>query len=140
VSGVAIVALVRRSCRGVAAAFLLVACSKGPDPESTNPAPTAASIDDACGATGEADCPLQGWMKATMTPAVTAADFARLERGFRRVADLAPPGYATWNTAALAGADAAARGDLEGARRACKACHDDSRPRYRRELRSRPLP
>jgi hypothetical protein len=79
-------------------------------------------------------------MKATMTPAITSGDLPRLERGFRRLPDFAPPDDTSWTPVALAGADAASRGDVEAARLACKTCHDASRARYRRELRARALP
>jgi hypothetical protein len=130
-------AVLRPAAHALLAALALFACSKGPDAATGEPVVAAAS---ACGAVGQSDCPLQGWMKANMTPAVTTGDFVRLERGFRRIAELAPEGYPSWRTAALAGADAASHGDAEGARRACKTCHDDSRARYRRELRTRALP
>ncbi len=122
----------------------LASCSHSADEGSDSPVverPVAGeAAGGVCGDSGQPPCPLQGWMKANMTPAMNAADVDRLKRAFLRTVDLGPPQYATWRTIALAGADAASRSDLEGARRACKQCHDEHRAHYRAELRARRLP
>lgn len=117
----------------------LEACSHRAD-DRVEPAQEIGTRSGACGQFGLPDCPLQGWMKANMTPAMSANDAPRLQRAFARVADLGPAGYATWRPIALQGEDAASRGDVEAARRACKECHDEHRPRYRSGLRARSLP
>jgi len=130
----------------IAIVVAVAACSHGAADgrditESSQRAAPTTGTDD-CGRPGQADCPLQGWMKANMTPALTVGDAPRLQRAFTRLADLAPTGYDGWRPAASRGADAASRGDFEAARRACKQCHEDSRTRYRASVnvRSRPLP
>jgi hypothetical protein len=123
---------------GITLAFS--ACARDPDPKESDSLVAAASVAGPCGVAGQPDCPLQGWMKATMTPAISAGDLVRLERDFKRIADFAPPDYGRWKAISGAGADAAAHGDIEGARQACKSCHDEFRARYRRELRARALP
>ena len=49
-------------------------------------------------------------------------------------------GWATWVSAATSGAEAAKKGDIAGARAACKSCHDTWRTTYRQQFRLRPIP
>ena len=92
-----------------------------------------------CGIKGAPDCPLQGWMKGNATMAVTQRSFPGLTRVFRRIGELAPPGYEGWDRFAAEGLDAAQRRDVDGCKAACKGCHDEHRKRYVQELRTRPL-
>ena len=92
-----------------------------------------------CGAPGLPECPLQAWMKASAGTAMAARDATRLERVFVRIAAIAPPSYAKWDEIARDGAAAAKKSDIEGCRRACKACHDEHRARYRAERRDAPV-
>jgi hypothetical protein len=78
-------------------------------------------------------------MKANATSAVSSRDFTAIGKAFTRIAELRPPGFASWGAHAKAGLDAAQRSDLEGCRAACKACHEEHRARYRAEVRGRPL-
>ena len=103
--------------------------------------PSASEVVDAeCGGSGHSDCPLQSWMKANMSPAMSAGDLNRLKQAFRRLGDLGPPGYASWASLSTAGADAASRGNIEAVRGVCKQCHEEHRARYRREARATKLP
>ena len=113
---------------------LALGCS---DPES-QPAHHKAPAGP-CGARGQADCPTQAWMKANLRGNLLSGDLARVSENLKLLANVAPPGYDQWKPRALAGADAAARGDVEGTRRACAACHDGDRERFRRERRREPL-
>jgi hypothetical protein len=81
-------------------------------------------------------------MKANASPALSAADFERLDRAFDRMTALEPKAaaYAHWADIARAGGRAARSQDLDGARLACKRCHDEYRDRYRTDRRSAPLP
>ncbi|MGD0678424.1 MAG: hypothetical protein ABSC94_23705 [Polyangiaceae bacterium] len=101
------------------------------DPSDERRAAAFAAPGAACGQSGLADCPLQAWMKANMTPSILAEDAPRLVRAFARLAELSPPAYTSWRAIALRGAESASLGDMEGARRACKTCHDEHRARYR---------
>jgi hypothetical protein len=84
--------------------------------------------------------PLRAWMRDNMAPSMVERDVAGLVRAFARAAELAPEGYRSWAAIARGGAESAARGEFEGARQACKQCHDEFRERYRAERRSAPLP
>lgn len=92
-----------------------------------------------CGTKGLPDCPTQAWMKANLRSHLLAGDLAKVGENLKLLANASPPGYGEWKAHALAGADAAAKGDVEGTRRACAACHDGDRERFRRERRREPL-
>jgi len=78
-------------------------------------------------------------MKGNATMAITQRSFSSLTRVFRRVGELAPPGYAGWERFAAEGLEAAQQRDVDGCKAACKGCHDAHRKRYVQELRARPL-
>jgi hypothetical protein len=92
-----------------------------------------------CGKKPLPDCPLQKWMKENMKPALADEDKERLGKAFETLAAHAPAGFSGWDTIAKKGADAAHQGDIGTAKAQCKACHDDLRPRYKKELRDKPL-
>ena len=95
----------------------------------------------ACGAPGQAPCPLQAWMRRHMGPPLASHDMPQLAGSLDRVARLQPdPGWASWGAIAASGAAAARRGDTAGARGACKACHDTWREPYKQRYRGRPVP
>ena len=107
--------------------------------------PRAQAGDAACGAKGQPSCPLQGWMEKNMDPAVEKADTKALAVAFEKAAKFAPD--AAWNTAepswsklALAGAEAAKKGDLAAAKAQCKSCHKAFGEKYRATFRTKPVP
>jgi hypothetical protein len=132
----------------VALAFVGCSPGGGPDkggaaasqPGSSSPPSSQAGGEGACGAPGRPDCPLQSWMKANASQALGSGDFERMGRALQRIAGLAPPDYDGWRDIALNGASAASARNLEGVRGACKACHEEHRARYRKELRAHALP
>jgi hypothetical protein len=79
-------------------------------------------------------------MKSNPRDALTAGDFARLERAFSRIASFAMPEYPAWAAIAERGSSVAASGDVDAVRKACKDCHEAYRPAYRRDHRTRSLP
>ena len=91
-----------------------------------------------CGGNEQPDCPTQAWMKANLRILVSG-DLGKVSENLKLLADAAPPGYDAWKALSLQGAEAAAAGDVEGTRRACAACHDGDRQRFRRERRREPL-
>ena len=93
----------------------------------------------ACGGTGQSDCPLQHWMKATLQSYQKANNYDRLARSFDDLAQHAPASYARWADLATEGAAAARKQDVAAVRAACKTCHDEHRARYRRERRADPF-
>jgi hypothetical protein len=110
--------------------------------ESPPPIATSATFVDAaatCGPVGLPDCPLQGWMKANALRALSTGDLPRLEKAFDRIATFDASEYPNWGSIAADGKHAAADGDLEAARRACKQCHDEYRSAYRETRRTRPI-
>jgi hypothetical protein len=91
---------------------------------------------ETCGGSGQVDCPLQHWMKATLQPYQRENSYPRLARAFEDLAQHAPAGYTRWTDLASSGAEAARNKDAAGVRATCKACHDEHRSRYRRERRA----
>lgn len=94
-----------------------------------------------CGKPGQPPCPLQDWMRKNVAAALAANDSAALSVALERAAALSPnPAWASWGSAASSGAAAAKKGDIAGARAACKTCHDAWRASYRDQFRMRPIP
>jgi hypothetical protein len=94
-----------------------------------------------CGGPGLPPCPLQAWMRATIAAPLAGNNTGALAVGLERAAALQPdPGWASWRTIALQGAAAAKKGDVAGARAACKGCHDAWREAYKRQYRGRIVP
>lgn len=119
----------------LAVCALAVACS-GPEAE---PEPRPKTNVGPCGAKGLPDCPMQAWMKANLRSPLLVGDLSRVSESLKLLASVAPKGYDAWSERALAGSSAAARGDVDGTRRACAACHDEDRERFRHEHRREPL-
>ena len=105
----------------------------------SSPAAESATI-VACGGSDQPDCPLQSGMKGNSARAMKAGDHAQLEKAFRRIDQMAPPGYTDWSTIARDGLKAAESSDLDGCRRACKSCHDAYKAKYRGERRGAAIP
>ena len=79
-------------------------------------------------------------MKGNPASRLNARDGAGLQAAFRRMIAFAPPGFEGWTATAQAGESAAKKGDIEGARAACKSCHEQHRDAYRTTMRTRPVP
>lgn len=77
-----------------------------------------------CGAKGKKPCPMQGWMKSVMQSASTSGDGAKLASALEQAGAKAPSGMPEWKRIASEGAAAAKKGDIEGAKKSCKGCHD----------------
>ena len=92
-----------------------------------------------CGESGQPDCPLQIWMDSKANALVTMRKAPELSLAMRELASFAPDGYVDWANFAVTAAQAAEANDFDLVKRACQACHDDYRKRYRAELRARPL-
>jgi len=111
----------------------------------TQATPPPGDAGGACGLKPLPDCPLQGWMKQNMTPAMNAHDWQGLSNALEHAATLAPPdyaaaGYVNWVSIARDGANAARAADLEAVKAACRGCHEQYKKKYRTEMRTRPLP
>ena len=89
-----------------------------------------------CGSKGQPDCPLQSWMKATLSAYLNAREGERLAASLEELGRHAPPGYAGWESSTENGARAARAGDFATARAQCKQCHELNRARYRAEMRT----
>ena len=119
----------------LACALLLAAATLTSGCKSEDDTPANAT----CGKKPLPDCPLQKWMKENMKPAFDQHDMARLTQTFETVAAHPPAGFTGWDTIAKKGADAARQNDESTVKAQCKACHDEHRSRFKRELRDKPL-
>ena len=77
-----------------------------------------------CGGKGKKPCPMQGWMKSVMQSASTSGDGAKLASALEQAGAKAPSGMPEWKRISAEGAAAAKKGDIEGAKKSCKSCHD----------------
>jgi hypothetical protein len=80
---------------------------------------------------------MQGWMKRVMAPASAEGNGAELAKALTYVAEHAPPGYDNWASIAKTGAAKAKDGDVDGAKAACKQCHDAYKDQYKSSMRDR---
>lgn len=126
--------LARVTASAALVAVSLVSVATRADDAGAPPAST-------CGGPGQADCPLQGFMKHEVEPALIAGDGPALAAALTRIATLAPPGLERWPSIARDGADAARTGELGASKAACRACHAQYRTLYRASAsaRARPL-
>jgi hypothetical protein len=88
-----------------------------------------------CGAKGQPDCPLQGWMKDSVRAYMNAGDNVRLANALDQLVSHVPAGYVGWEAAAKRAAEAARGGDTAAVKVECKSCHDQFRERFRSEMR-----
>ncbi|WP_437573141.1 hypothetical protein [Sorangium sp. So ce887] len=99
------------------------------------PASVAEGKDFGCGAKGQKACPMQGWMKTVMQSATTSGDGAKIASALDYVASKPPPGMPKWVAISKEGAEKAKKGDIDGAKASCKACHDLYKAEYKAKLR-----
>jgi cytochrome c553 len=78
-------------------------------------------------------------MKANMGPAAASGDGPDLAKGLDYIAAHAPAGMPNWSGIAKGGAAKAKAGDIDGAKAACKSCHDQYKAKYKAEVRDRPF-
>lgn len=103
-------------------------------------APSASgSAAAACGKKPLPDCPLQGWMKANTSGAMSAQNFDALEKAFNQIVAFAPPGYPNWASISKDGAKAAHDQNLDAVKAACRGCHNQYQKKYRDEMRTRKI-
>ncbi len=74
-----------------------------------------------------------------MAPAAASGDADDLAKAFDYVATRGPASMGAWATIAKEGASRAKAGNVDGAKAACKACHDQYKARYKAEVRDRPF-
>lgn len=118
------------------AATTAVAASASAGTKTTASAAASASAAPAaaeCGTKPLPDCPLQGWMKANMNPAVAAQDFPALATALDKAATFAPAGYTNWASIAKDGAKAARAQDLTAAKASCRTCHDQYKDKFKKD-------
>jgi hypothetical protein len=111
---------------------------------TTKPALMASASDaeaaPTCGKKPLPDCPLQGWMKANMSAAMSAKDFAALESALTKTAARSPgSAYPNWVSISKDGAEAARIQNMDAVKASCRGCHDQYKAKYKAEIRTRPV-
>lgn len=85
---------------------------------------------------GAADNTLKDLMKK-MGATATSGDAKALGPIFEKTKGLAKPEFSNWTAIADKGKAAADKGDLDGAKAACKSCHDSYRSAYKTKYGSK---
>jgi hypothetical protein len=82
---------------------------------------------------------LKVWMNANASMALKTSNYDKLKAAFDSVKSFAPtdPQFASWQSIAARGAEAARNHDLDAVREACKSCHDAHRAAYREWVHGR---
>ncbi len=93
-----------------------------------------------CGSPPLPECPLFSWMKTHAKPAMNKEDALLLSEAFEKMATFAPQGFPNWASISKDGERAAKSGSMDGARAACRECHDQYKKKYKTEVRGRALP
>lgn len=105
---------------------------------SVRPAPAASLQADSGTQCSEATCPLHHWMKKNASKAMREELPDPLEEVFAQIANMAPDaGFPHWASISRDGARAARAGQYDAAKAACRACHDQYKDKYKRDLRTR---
>jgi hypothetical protein len=84
-------------------------------------------------------CPLQVWMRKNVATAVTSNDTQALAKAMDKLATFSPDPASPWADIAKKSAEAARRGDMDEARKACRVCHTTLKPEWRQKYRLRPI-
>ena len=123
-----------------ASASATASASASASATASAPLPTGDGGAPTCGKKPLPDCPLQGWMKKNMEPAMNATDFPDIATQLDKIATFAPPGMPNWASISKDGAKAARGADLGGVKASCRSCHDQYKNKYKAEMRLRPVP
>jgi len=89
-----------------------------------------------CGPTSDL-CPLQKLMRGPVSIATSTNNASALATALESTASFSPDPTWSWTAISKAGADAARRGDLVGARKSCAACHSAYKASWRTSHRTR---
>ncbi len=105
--------------------------------------PSASAQDASCGSKTN-PCPLQKWMQDNMGSKMMEGDLAAVATSFDKVATMSPDAsWGDWAKISKDGAAAARKGGDEGtqgAKAACKACHDKYKTDYKQKFRTKAVP
>ena len=77
-------------------------------------------------------------MKGVMARAMAGGDGAKIAKALNTIASKPVAGYSQWTAIAAAGAAKAQAGDIDGAKAACKKCHDLYNKKYIATRRDQP--
>jgi hypothetical protein len=103
----------------------------------------ASAQDASCGSKTN-PCPLQKWMQDNVGSKLADGNLAGVATSLDKVATMSPdPSWTDWAKFAKDGATAARQGGdtgTQGAKQACKACHDKYKNEYKTRFRTKAVP
>jgi hypothetical protein len=106
-------------------------------------APNVVAQDAACGSKAN-PCPLQKWMQDNIGSKMSDGNLDAVAAGLDKVATMSPdPTWTDWAKFSKDGAAAARKGGddgTQGAKAACKSCHDKYKSDYKTKFRTRAVP
>jgi len=104
---------------------------------------SAGAQDASCGSKTN-PCPLQKWMQDNMGSKMMDGNLDAVAASFDKVATMSPdPAWTDWAKLSKDGAVAARKGGdvgTQGAKQACKACHDKYKNDYKQKFRTKAVP
>jgi hypothetical protein len=104
---------------------------------------SADAQDASCGSKTN-PCPLQKWMQDNMGSKMMDGNLDAVAASFDKVATMSPdPAWTDWAKLSKDGATAARKGGdvgTQGAKQACKACHDKYKNDYKQKFRTKAVP
>ena len=105
--------------------------------------PSAQAQDASCGSKTN-PCPLQKWMQDNVGSKMADGNLDAVATSLDKVATMSPdPSWSDWSKFAKDGAAAARKGGdagTQGAKQACKACHDKYKNDYKTRFRTKAVP
>jgi hypothetical protein len=105
--------------------------------------PSASAQVASCGSKTN-PCPLQKWMQDNMGSKMMEGNLGAVATSFDKVATMSPDAsWGDWAKISKDGAAAARKGGDEGtqgAKAACKACHDKYKNEYKQKFRTKAVP
>lgn len=94
----------------------------------------------ACGGGDKPKCPLQNWMNNNIKPAMSGGDPVKVAALLRKIATMAPAGYAGWAKIANDGAtEVETKKDVSAGKPSCTKCHEQFKTRWKTEDRDHPI-
>jgi hypothetical protein len=82
-------------------------------------------------------CPLQRWMRERVAPSLASGSAEKLASALEETVKFSPSPDWRWSEIAKTGADAARKGDLDGAAKSCFQCHDAYKKPWRAQHRTK---
>ena len=141
-----LIMMTKRSALAVMVGSMLFAAAVAvvPSASAADSSSAVALMDDASCGSKTNPCPLQKWMQDNMGSKMMDGNLGAVATSFDKVATISPDAsWSDWAKISKDGAAAARKGGDEGtqgAKAACKACHDKYKNDYKQKFRTKAVP